>query len=65
MLVYVLHLVSVRVPPAVNGTSCEVCAKGLLDPRARHALRAVQLAMTELTVQEVVSLYDGQPLISL
>jgi hypothetical protein len=55
VLAYVLHLVNARVPPASTAHPVRFVRRVFLVPRARHALRAVQLAMTELAVQEVVS----------
>lgn len=54
MLAYVLHLVNARVPPVSTAHPVRFVRRAFLEPRARHALRAVQLAMTELPAQEVV-----------
>jgi CheY-like chemotaxis protein len=55
VLAYVPHLVNARVPPASTAHPVKFVRRDFLDLRARHALRAVQLAMTVLPVQDVVS----------
>ena len=55
MLAYVLHLVNARVPLASTAHPVRFVRKDFSDPHARHALWAVQPAMTELPVQDVVS----------
>ena len=55
VLAYVPHLVNARVPPDSTAHPVKFVQRDSLDPRARHALRAVQLAMMELPVQGVVS----------
>ena len=55
VLAYVLHLASVRVPPASTAHPVRFVRRDFLAPRVRHAQRAVQLAMMELLVQDFVS----------
>ena len=55
MLAYVLHLVNARVPPASTAHPVKFVQRDSLGSRARHALRAVQIAMMELPVQSAVS----------
>ena len=55
VLGYVLHLADARVPPASTAHPVRFVRRDFLVPRARHAPQAVQLAMTELPVQEIVS----------
>lgn len=55
MQAYVLLLVNARVPPASTAHPVRFVQRDFLDPRAKHALRAVQLAMMELPVQDFVS----------
>jgi CheY-like chemotaxis protein len=55
VLAYAQHLVNARAPPASTAHPVRFVRRDFLDPRARHALRDVQLAMMELPVQDVVS----------
>jgi hypothetical protein len=54
-LAFVLHQVNALVRLASTAHPVKFAQRAFLDPRARHALRAVPLAMTEFPVQDVAS----------